>query len=446
MYLPFDPETGIVPQDDQFMGRQAWDMAATPSGNFPLLLHYHPLMIYRRRVLKQPDTVLALFLRHERFDLAQKMRNFRFYEPLTTGDSSLSHCIQSVMAAECGLVEKAYGYFVKTVRMDLDDVHGNSRDGVHVAAMAGSWISAVYGFAGMRESESGLSFSPSLPSRWSRLAFGIAYRGRRIACEYGREESRYRLLEGEGVDIVHEGNKYRLTRDEALRIDERPRPSAWIFDLDGVIADTAELHFLAWERLARELGLAFGRAQNEGLKGVSRMASLRLVLGARAGEYGEAALAERAERKNSYYRELVGGIDGGDILPGMESLLRDLKRSGAKIALASASRNAPEVLARLGIADLFDALVDPARLAMPKPDPEIFLKAAELLGARLKDCVALEDAQAGVDAIRAAGIFAVAIGRGLSGANLRFDETASVGRESVEAAFYASSEIRSVGD
>ena len=188
-------------------------------------------MIYRARVLKQPDAVLALFLRHERFSLAEKMRNFRFYEPLTTGDSSLSHCIQSVMAAECGLVEKAYDYFLKTVRMDLDDVHGNSRDGVHIAAMAGSWISAVYGFAGMREGRERLSFRPELPAKWDRLAFTLAYRGRKLACEYRRESTAYELRGGEELEIEHEGTRHLLTPGRAPRstrgrgreLDLRPR-------------------------------------------------------------------------------------------------------------------------------------------------------------------------------------------------------------------------------
>jgi alpha,alpha-trehalose phosphorylase len=267
MYLPSDAASGILPQDDQFLDRPEWDLGATPPERFPLLLHYHPLMMYRRRVLKQPDAVLAIFLRHERFGLADTMRNFRFYEPLTTGDSSLSHCIQSVAAAECGEAEKAYGYFMKTVRMDLDDLHGNSRDGVHIAAMAGSWISVVYGFAGMREEEGYLSFRPSLPAGWARLAFKIAYRGSTIACEYTRGKSRYELLSGGEAEIAHEGRRRHLARGLAVEIDESPRPLAWIFGLDtavdaaalgpggAVLADlVASLH-----RDGRKLAVAAGK-------------------------------------------------------------------------------------------------------------------------------------------------------------------------------------------
>jgi alpha,alpha-trehalose phosphorylase len=436
MYIPFDKETGVVPQDDQFMDRPVWNLAETPREQFPLLLHYHPLMIYRRRVLKQPDTVLAMFLRHERFSLAEKMRNFRFYEPLTTGDSSLSHCIQSVAAAECGETEKAYEYFAKTARMDLDDVHGNSRDGVHIAAMAGSWISVVYGFAGMREDKSCLSFSPKLPTIWKRLAFSIAWHGSRIRCDYTAETSTYSLVWGTEIDIEHEGKRYHLASGAPVCIDERPKPLAWIFDLDGVIADTALLHTRAWKRLADELGIPFKPETGELVKGVSRMASLRIVLGSHVAEYEAESLAELADRKNRYYRELVEHVGPGDILPGMADLLASLKNDGCMLVLASASRNAPVIIERLGLEGTFDRIVDAAAVCMPKPDPEIFIRAAEMAGARLKDCVAFEDAQAGIDAIRAAGIFSVGIGAELVGADIRFDSTLQVDRKAIEDAFF----------
>ena len=436
MYIPFDKETGVVPQDDQFMDRPVWNLAETPREQFPLLLHYHPLMIYRRRVLKQPDTVLAMFLRHERFSLAEKMRNFRFYEPLTTGDSSLSHCIQSVAAAECGETEKAYEYFAKTARMDLDDVHGNSRDGVHIAAMAGSWISVVYGFAGMREDKGCLSFSPKLPTIWKRLAFSIAWHGSRIRCDYTAETSTYSLVWGTEIDIEHEGKRYHLASGAPVCIDERPKPLAWIFDLDGVIADTALLHTRAWKRLADELGIPFKPETGELVKGVSRMASLRIVLGSHVAEYEAESLAELADRKNRYYRELVEHVGPGDILPGMADLLASLKNDGCMLVLASASRNAPVIIERLGLEGTFDRIVDAAAVCMPKPDPEIFIRAAEMAGVRLKDCVAFEDAQAGIDAIRAAGIFSVGIGAELVGADIRFDSTLQVDRKAIEDAFF----------
>jgi len=440
MYLPRDKELGIIAQDDAFLDRPAWDLASTPRDNFPLLLHYHPLMIYRHRVLKQPDTVLALFLRHERFSLAEKIRNFNFYEPLTTGDSSLSHGIQSVMASECGCGEKAFEYFRKTARMDLDDVHANTRDGVHIAAMAESWIAVVYGFAGMREKAEGLSFSPHLPASWSRLAFSVGYRTSRLYCEYRHDSSTYRLLEGPAIGFTHENTAVILRPGEesAVTIDETPRPRAWIFDLDGVIADTAVLHYKAWKKLADELGIAADASLRDKVRGVPRNSALLLVLGDRAGEFSPAELDALAEKKNGYYRELLKGITPADILPGISTLLERLRAGGAKIALASASRNSGEVVARLGLAKNFDAAVDPEKIARGKPDPEIFLRAAELLGARHQDCLVLEDAEVGVTAAKAAGMFAVGIGESLGAkADICFARTADATKEAIETAFAA---------
>jgi len=437
MYIPSDKETGIVPQDDQFLDRPVLDLKKIPRDRFPLLLHYHPLMIYRHRVLKQPDTVLAMFLRHDAFSLAEKMRNFRYYETLTTGDSSLSHCIQNVMAAESGEIEKAYTYFSKTARMDLDNLHCNSQDGVHIAAMAGSWISVVYGFAGMRELKDELSFNPHLPSAWKLLAFSILWRGSQIVCEYRHQNSMYHLVDGSEVEILHQGKPYRLTSVTPLVIDERPIPQAWIFDLDGVIANTAVLHALAWKRLADELAIPFAPDTGERIKGVSRMAALKLMLGARAAEYDENRLTELAERKNNFYKELIDRLGPQDILPGISGLLDSLEADGLPLVLASASRNAPAILERLGLKDRFYASVNPARVRMPKPDPEIFLQAAELAGCRIQDCVALEDAQAGINAIRAAGMFAVGVGPSLEGADVRFDDTSKLTRGAIETVFYS---------
>ena len=166
MYIPYDEERGIHPQEDTFLDKAVWDFANVPAENYPLLLHYHPLVIYRYQVIKQPDLVLAMFLQGRHFSAAQKKRNFEYYDPLTTGDSSLSPCVQGVMAAEVGDIEKAYDYFMQSAEMDLDDVDHNVKDGVHIASIGGTWISLVYGFAGMRDEEGRLSFRPRLPRKW----------------------------------------------------------------------------------------------------------------------------------------------------------------------------------------------------------------------------------------------------------------------------------------
>lgn len=185
-----------------------------------------------------------------------------------------------------------------------------------------------------------------------------------------------------------------------------------IFDLDGVITDTAEYHYLAWKSLAKKMGIEMDREFNEQLKGISRMESLDLILkhGNKVNAYTEEEKVELATQKNEEYKEYIKQITPKDLLPGIERLLQDAKGKGLGMALASASKNAPEIMKRLEIEELFDGIVDPASLNAGKPDPEIFIKGAELLGLDTSECVGLEDAEAGVEAINGANMFSVGVG------------------------------------
>ncbi|ARV46471.1 beta-phosphoglucomutase [Bacillus inaquosorum] len=187
---------------------------------------------------------------------------------------------------------------------------------------------------------------------------------------------------------------------------------AVIFDLDGVITDTAEYHFLAWKHIAEQIDIPFDRGVNESLKGISREESLEsiLILGGAETKYTNAEKQKLMHLKNQYYQMLISKLMPKDLLPGIGRLLCELKGENIKIGLASSSRNAPEILKRLEIIDDFHAIVDPTALANGKPDPEIFLTAAALLGVSPADCAAIEDAEAGISAIKSAGMFAVGVG------------------------------------
>ncbi|TWK84854.1 Beta-phosphoglucomutase [Bacillus paralicheniformis] len=202
---------------------------------------------------------------------------------------------------------------------------------------------------------------------------------------------------------------------------------AVIFDLDGVITDTAEHHYLAWKHTAEQIGIEIDRSFNERLKGIDRERSLNTILihGGAAGTYREAEKQEIMRRKNQYYQQLIQNLTPHDLLPGIAGLFAELKRENVSIALASSSRNAPAILQRLGLMDEFHAVVDPAALARGKPDPEIFLTAAALLGVPPSQCAAIEDAEAGIAAIKSAGMFAVGVGdeASLSGADLIVPDT-----------------------
>ena len=188
------------------------------------------------------------------------------------------------------------------------------------------------------------------------------------------------------------------------------RFKAVIFDLDGVITDTAHYHFLAWKRLADSVGAPFDEAFNEQLKGVDRMGSLELILARAPRTYTLEEKRALADAKNGHYQELIATMTPGDLLPGALRALEEVRAAGLKIGLASVSRNAFTVLDRLGIRDRFDDVVDAATVVNGKPDPEIFLTAAAHLGVDPKDCLGVEDAAAGVASIKDAGMFAVGVG------------------------------------
>lgn len=203
VYFSYDKEKGIYPQDDTFLDLKPWDFEGTPADRHPLLMHYHYLSIYRHQVLKQPDVILGQFWFGNKFSLEQKMRDFKFYEPLTTHDSSLSMCIHSIMACELGLLEKSYEYFLMTARLDLDNVHQNTFDGLHMANLAGTWMGLTYGFGGMRIYDGSLRFSPAIPASWSDYRFRILFKGALLEVYVRPDEVSYQLLEGELILFQH---------------------------------------------------------------------------------------------------------------------------------------------------------------------------------------------------------------------------------------------------
>jgi alpha,alpha-trehalose phosphorylase len=205
MTIPFDGQRGIHQQHDNFTEHEEWDFASTPPGKYPLLLHFPYFELYRKQVIKQADVVLAMHVRGDAFTPEQKARNFAYYEERTVRDSSLSACTQAVLAAETGHLELAHDYLAEAALMDLQNRQSNTRDGLHMAALAGAWLALVAGFGGMRAGHGGLAFSPQLPSDITRLAFRLRYRGRTVSLTITRGEARYELLEGAPLTITHHG-------------------------------------------------------------------------------------------------------------------------------------------------------------------------------------------------------------------------------------------------
>jgi alpha,alpha-trehalose phosphorylase len=213
VFLPFDESLNVHPQSEGLTRHQPWDFEHTPPGDYPLLLHYPYFDLYRKQVVKQADLVLALHMRGDAFSAEQKVRDFDYYEPLTVRDSSLSACTQAVIAAEVGHLELAHDYFGEAALMDLADLEHNTRDGLHIASLAGAWIAAVCGFGGLRDHGDTLSFAPRLPPALHRLAFRLSHRGRRLMVEATRAEARYVLLAGEPMTVNHHGDAVQITTD-----------------------------------------------------------------------------------------------------------------------------------------------------------------------------------------------------------------------------------------
>ena len=203
IFVPYDDELGVHPQAEAFTQHQPWDFAHTGADQYPLFLYFPYFDLYRKQVVKQADLVLALHVRGDAFSDQEKARDFAYYEALTVRDSSLSACTQAVVAAEVGHLELAYDYFGEAALIDLGDLERNTRDGLHIASLAGAWIVAVAGFGGMRDHDGSLSFAPRLPARLSRLAFGLCFRGRQLRVEVDSGQARYSLLAGAPLELTH---------------------------------------------------------------------------------------------------------------------------------------------------------------------------------------------------------------------------------------------------
>ncbi|MHB8458295.1 MAG: glycoside hydrolase family 65 protein [Acidimicrobiales bacterium] len=226
MFVPYDDALGVHPQAEGFTRHEVWDFADTSAEQYPLLLHFPYFDLYRKQVVKQADLVLAMHLRGEEFTEEEKTRNFAYYEALTVRDSSLSACTQAVIAAEVGHLGLAYDYLAEAALMDLDDLEHNTRDGLHVASLAGTWIALDAGLAGMRDRGGTLSFSPRLPEGITRLAIALSVRHRRMRVEVTPETTTYRLLRGEALMIAHYGDQATVSQEDPLDLPTRKAPPA----------------------------------------------------------------------------------------------------------------------------------------------------------------------------------------------------------------------------
>jgi alpha,alpha-trehalose phosphorylase len=225
MHVPYNPELGVHEQAELFTRYDEWNFENTPPERYPLLLHYPYFDLYRKQVVKQADLVLAMHWRPDAFTAEQKARNFAYYERLTVRDSSLSSCTQAVLAAEVGHLELAHDYIGEAALMDLRDLHENTRDGVHIASLAGTWLAIVAGLGGLRDTGGVLSFAPRLPSRIEKLCFAVLWRGLRLRVTAMPQETTYALRDsddGASIELRHHGETITVTTDAPVTLPNPP--------------------------------------------------------------------------------------------------------------------------------------------------------------------------------------------------------------------------------
>lgn len=406
IYLNQDSETGLIEQFDGFYDLEYvnFDDYEPRKKSMQGILGVEETQA--KQILKQPDVLMLFYMMRDRFDLATITKNWNYYTPRTDHvyGSSLGPAINAIIACDLNKPDEAYTHFMRAALVDLDNIRSNANQGIHAASAGGLWQAVVFGFAGIRITENGIITAyPNLPAHWKRLKFRLQWHNQwyQIDLNASREGDK------KEIEIIPTSTPIISTSSQPSATDSNSIEGI-IFDLDGVITDTSEFHYLAWKKLADEEGIPFDREANEGLRGIPRRQSLMAILQGRSAT--ESQIQDMMERKNKYYIELMQSITPKDLLPGAAELLEELQAAGIKIALGSSSKNARTVIQRLGIEDKFVAIADGYSVENSKPAPDLFLFAAEKLEVSPHNCIVVEDATAGIEAGLAAGMKVVGLG------------------------------------
>ncbi len=415
-----NPQTGLIEQCDGFFDLIDVDLSEYEgrTASMQALLGIEPTN--QRQILKQPDVLMLLYLLRQlplktplanREDRALLQTNWDYYSKRTdhTYGSSLGPAIHAILACDLDRSAEAYEHFMRAALVDLEDVRGNAHEGIHAASTGGTWQAVVFGFAGVRLTQTGpIIDTPHLPPGWTRLNFKLHWHGQcfefDLTCADGTTEVKVTNTNNDEVISINETLSHVASEPAFTQLPIK----GVIFDLDGVLTDTSEYHYRAWKQLADEEGIIFNRQANEAMRGLARRDSLLHLLG--DVSVTEAELQAMMARKNSYYEAFIQDLSPADLLPGVLPLLEELQAAGIKIAIGSSSKNARLVTDLLGISDRIDAISDGYSVERHKPAPDVFLHAAGQLGLDPSHCVVVEDAAAGAEAGLAAGMLVVGLG------------------------------------
>ena len=398
IYTGFDEESGLFEQFSGYYKLQPLDLSALEPRTQSIQSMLGIEGAQKVQVIKLPDVLMLLYLLDHDYDGKILRANWNYYAHHTdlTYGSSLGPAIQAIMATRVGDIEQAYRLFMLAAGTDLEDKRGNAADGIHAATHGGLWQACIFGFGGLQLTTAEPIAFPHLPLGWNRLKFNIQYQGQKFEFD----------LRAGTTGVVHPVKKEKEIFAPKTAIE--PVISAAIFDLDGVITDTSEFHYLAWKRLADEEGIPFDRSKNDALRGVSRYESLQKILDGRV--LSEEQLQILMERKNNYYLEYLTHLSADNLLPGVLDFIKDARQQGIKLAVGSASKNTRLVLEKLNIYNLFDAVSDGFSVTHVKPAPDLFIHAAQQLHVKPFECVVFEDAAAGIKAALNGHFWAVGIG------------------------------------
>ena len=407
--LGHDKAHGILAQDRTFLSLPELDRSKFKPV-IPLFRQGLSMeQIGHLQAIKQAD-VLALF--HQlpfTYDYALMHRCWDYYEPRTVHDSNLSAGSHAVVAALLGRKDDFQKYYDKVLNLDIGGESYNVVDGLHAANAGNAWSATVMGAAGIRWTEDALCCTPQLLPGWKSLRFSIIYRGRQLAFCIDGKNVTITCAKGRAMRLIVAG-QLREVGAKAQTVKISREPVAVVFDLDGVLVDSAICHYRAWKTIADELGVQFDEKKNDLLRGVSRRESMMILLEGQL-ELPEDKLEFYMTKKNELYKQLVNESGEALLLPGVKPFLSRLRAAGVKLAVGSSSKNTPALLKQAGLDHhYFDAVADGNDIKNSKPHPEVFLLAAKRMGVKPTRCLCVEDAPAGIEAGHRAGMKTLGIG------------------------------------